>query len=106
MSELTQEEKTKALLATLWQKNLPIVEERIELLEAAANATVTGSLTLESRTDAIATAHKLAGALGMYGFPRGTELARNLEHQLEAEESLDPLTLRELTSALRESVGL
>lgn len=106
MSEPTPEEKTRALLATLWQKNLPIVQERVAQLEEAADSMATGSLDAESRSAAADTAHKLSGALGMYGFPRGTELARTLEQMLSSEDALDALTLRELTAALRESLGL
>ncbi len=110
MSELTAEEKTRALLATLWQKNLPIVTERVTVLERAADAAATGALTPEARAEAMGTAHKLAGALGMFGYPRGTELARcfeqSLEQSLEGDAPLDALVLRELAAALRESLGL
>jgi HPt (histidine-containing phosphotransfer) domain-containing protein len=39
--------------------------------------------------DAANVAHKLAGTLGMFGYPRGTDLARLIEEVLELQ---DPLT--------------
>jgi HPt (histidine-containing phosphotransfer) domain-containing protein len=37
------------------------------------------------RRDAEHEAHKLAGSLGMFGFPTGSELARELELMLEGD---------------------
>jgi len=35
-------------------------------------------------------AHKLAGTLGMFGYPRGTDLARLIEEVLELPDPLTP----------------
>jgi HPt (histidine-containing phosphotransfer) domain-containing protein len=76
-------DKTAQLLKTLWQKNLPIFQERISILQQAADElSHTHSLTPELRDEAASTAHKLAGALGMFGFPKGTDLARQMEQLL------------------------
>jgi HPt (histidine-containing phosphotransfer) domain-containing protein len=58
------------------------------------------------REDASSTAHKLAGSLGMFGYTRGTEFARNIEVLLNEPGDVDALGLRELSASLRESVGL
>jgi hypothetical protein len=55
------EEKTALLLAKLWLRVRPIVEERMVALDAAAAAAGTGPLTEELRKDAQSSAHKLAG---------------------------------------------
>ena len=96
------EDKTAALLAQLWVKNLPIVEERLAVLERAATA-ATGGLSAELRTEAAQSAHKLAGALGMYGYDEGTRIARELEVLLTSER-LDAPRLGELVGELRQAV--
>lgn len=104
-------EATRQLLNTLWERNRPLFLERIAELEGAAEAAATGTLTDESRRSAISTAHKLAGSLGMFGYPEATELARKIENILEdtvgdSPSEPDALALRELTTALRASIPL
>ncbi|HEY0307317.1 MAG TPA: Hpt domain-containing protein [Acidobacteriaceae bacterium] len=85
--------KTAQLLAVLWERNLPVVEERLALLENAIGILVrTSTLAPQLQIDAANVAHKLAGTLGMFGYPRGTELARMMEEILELP---DPLTSSE-----------
>ncbi len=69
-------------LARLWTKFLPEIEQRVALLEAAAQTLATGALTQQQREAAHAAAHKLAGSLGTFGLHRGTEIARQAEHLL------------------------
>jgi HPt (histidine-containing phosphotransfer) domain-containing protein len=104
--KLTPEESAKKMLAALWERNLPVLRDRLAQLDAAADAAATGTLTPEMREDAAGTAHKLAGSLGMFGYQRGTEFARKLEVLLNDPGSADALTLRELSASLRESVNL
>src|ERR1035437_493225 len=70
------EDKTASLLAALWLRVRPIVEERLATLELAAAAT---PLTEDLRKEAASSAHKLAGSLGMYGYDEGTRIAREIE---------------------------
>lgn len=91
-------EKTQALLADLWRRKRPVVEERLAVLERAATAQ---PLTEALRSEAHDVAHKLAGSLGMFGFEQGTRLARELELLLE-EPTPDTVKLAELTMQLRE----
>lgn len=77
------QDKTAALLAALWEKNRPIIEERLVALDGAAAAAATGSLEDEQRKEGQIAAHKLAGALGMYGYDEGTRIARQLEVLLD-----------------------
>ena len=90
--------KLSAALAAIWQRSRPQVLERLALLEQAAAA---HTLPETLRHEAASTAHKLAGTLGMFGFPQGTELARQLEEQFERPHP-DPATLNQLTQTLRE----
>jgi len=83
MSEI--EDKTAALLAQLWVKNRPIVEERLATLDRASAAAVSGQLNDELRKEAAQAAHKLAGALGMYGYDECTRIAREIDALLSSE---------------------
>jgi HPt (histidine-containing phosphotransfer) domain-containing protein len=97
------QDKTAALLAKLWVKIQPIVEERIIVLDRASAAAAQGSLQDELRKEAQSSAHKLAGSLGMYGFDEGTCVARELEQMLAA-GSPDPARLSSLVAELRDAI--
>ena len=95
------EDKTTALLAALWRKNRPVVEERLATLDGAA--ATRGGLSEDRRKEAQSTAHKLAGALGMYGYDEGTRIARLLEQLLES-ATPEPERFRGLMAELRAAV--
>jgi len=63
----------------LWVRFLPDTRQRISILEAAAAAVASNTLTPSQCQEAHDAAHKLAGALGTFNLPRGTNLARELE---------------------------
>ncbi len=86
-------------IAALWQRNQPLLLERLALLDRAA----AGPLTPALRGEAIAIAHKLSGSLGMFGFYDGTQIAREIEAQLES-PAPDAATLTALTAQLRSAV--
>ena len=98
-------ETTRKLLATLWVKNLPVLRERLDQLEEAAKAAAAGRLKAQERREAASTAHKLAGSLGMFGRPKGTELARLLEERFEAKGPLEISELAASVGALRSELG-
>jgi HPt (histidine-containing phosphotransfer) domain-containing protein len=97
------EEKTAALLAALWVKVRPMVEERLALLDAAAAAAASGALGEAQRAEACGAAHKLAGSLGMYGYDEGTAVARKIEALL-GEAAPAAGRLQELNADLRRAV--
>jgi len=68
-----------AALERMWVQFLPQTEERVAILETAAQAFAANRLSIEQHQAANAAAHKLAGVLGTFGLTRGTELARELE---------------------------
>lgn len=94
------------ILARVWQRNLPLVKQRLQTLREAADLLQAGPLPPETRTEAAEIAHKLAGSLGMFGYPRGTEIARNLEFLLDSEGPLSPSILAELTTQLQQVLTL
>ena len=67
-----------AALDRLWTQYLPLMQERVEVLEAAAQDFAAGPLSVERQQAARAAAHKLAGVLGTFGLTRGTVLAHTI----------------------------
>ncbi len=70
-------------LDQMWSRFQSEIGKRLDVLDAAVAALDAGRLTLEIQKEAHGAAHKLAGILGVFGLPRGTELARQSEHLLE-----------------------
>ncbi len=68
-----------AALDRLWIQYLPLMRERVEVLEAAARDFALGPISVDRQQAAQAAAHKLAGVLGTFGLTRGTAQARELE---------------------------
>jgi HPt (histidine-containing phosphotransfer) domain-containing protein len=97
------ETKTLTLVSALWERKRPLMLERLTILDRAAEAAANGGLRNPLCQEALDEAHKLAGSLGIFGFPRGTELARELESELER-GSVEPEHIRELTRQLRETL--
>jgi HPt (histidine-containing phosphotransfer) domain-containing protein len=98
------EAKISTLLTQLWQKNLPTLRQRLDLLDQAAEAAATGKLSETSRREALDIAHKLSGSLGMFGHHQGTEAARGIEKILRSPKDEDLAKLPTLTTALRNSL--
>jgi HPt (histidine-containing phosphotransfer) domain-containing protein len=96
-------DKTEALLAAMWLRIRPLVEERLETLDQAAEAATAGTLLEEQREAAANCAHKLAGSLGMYGYDEGTRIARQIELLLDY-ATPDAARLSELAAELRRAV--
>ena len=94
------------LLSRLWQQNLPIMRERVASLEQAAQEALAGVLSPARRTGASDLAHKLAGSLGMFGYPAGTEISREMENLLESKEEFDPAQFALLAQRLRSVLPL
>jgi HPt (histidine-containing phosphotransfer) domain-containing protein len=66
-----------AIVARLWQRFHPLVVQRVALLQAHLDGDPTAS-----QEEALRVAHDLAGSLGSYGRPEGSELARAIEQAL------------------------
>ncbi|MGI4827380.1 MAG: Hpt domain-containing protein [Janthinobacterium lividum] len=91
---------SQQLLATVWQRNLPLLRSRLASLEVTAQHAEAGLLSVAGRRDAADIAHKLAGSLGMFGYLRGTEIARELELLLDLDGPVASATVRDLISSL------
>ena len=94
------------ILATVWQRNLPLVRQRLQALRCAADQSHAGQLTAPVRTEAAEIAHKLAGSLGMFGYPRGSEIAKHLELLLEGDTPIAADRFQDLTTQLEQTLSL
>lgn len=59
-----------------------VLDQCVATVEAAVTAMVSAGLDEDLRARAERDAHKLAGSLGMFGLPRGSEVAAELERSL------------------------
>ena len=101
------EQKLQTMLSALWERSRHTVVERAALLQEAGKLWANDRLDETTRLRAVDSAHKLAGVLGTFGLPRGTELAREAEQvfgqpippsKIEIEQLLELLV--ELTSLI------
>jgi HPt (histidine-containing phosphotransfer) domain-containing protein len=92
------------LLAGLWQKNLPTLRERLDLLDRTASAAASGTIAETFRAEALSIAHKLSGSLGMFGHHQSTQIAGSIERILKAPTPETLVTLRTLAADLRTSL--
>jgi DNA-binding response OmpR family regulator/HPt (histidine-containing phosphotransfer) domain-containing protein len=95
----------EAAVAAAWPGALPLLLERVTTLEDAVAALLGGELAEEGREGARREAHRLAGALGAFGVPAGSVVARDLEAAFEVvpPQSAAP-GLAERVLALRRAV--
>ena len=69
--------RVKELLKQLWTQHRETVFERLAIVENASGAAL--ELDEVAMVEARSAAHKLAGALGTFGFQQGTDWARDSE---------------------------
>ena len=67
------------MISALWDRSRHTVVERAALLRTAGDLLVDNRLDQATQLKAVDSAHKLAGVLGTFGLPRGTDLAREAE---------------------------
>lgn len=105
-SELTRQQ-TLSALSGLWERFKGRISEQVSVLDQATTALSNETLGQELRTQAEREAHTLAGGLGTFGFTKGSQLARKIEHLFETAESLshkEVQELRKLVGALRQEI--
>lgn len=95
--------KVSTGLATVWEHFREATLKRVELIEDAAIALLEGRLSPDQRRQAEREAAKLAGSAGTFGFPRSSQIAREIEKKLSSESSaqLDAVFISEQLLALR-----
>jgi HPt (histidine-containing phosphotransfer) domain-containing protein len=91
-----------AALDRMWIQYLPLLHERVAILEACAQAFTADQFSTEQQQAAQAAAHKLAGVLGTFGLTRGTVIARELEIMYSRQNGPDPALADRLKSIAAE----
>jgi HPt (histidine-containing phosphotransfer) domain-containing protein len=91
-----------ARLAQLWQTSRPSILERLAVLQASGVTLQQDAQDGEARNRGREAAHKLSGVLGVFGLPRGSEIAAEIEHVLKSGEPLTPADLALLQSRIAE----
>ena len=91
-------------LQALWESSKASIAGRFEALHAAQARLAANALDAEARQRCHDEAHKLAGVLGVFGMPQGSELASQIEVLLDGAEPLDTQRLENLTQ-LTDALG-
>ena len=97
---LTQQQ-TLSAIAGVWERFQQRVDNQVSLLEQAASALSQNKLVTSLQRQAEQEAHTLAGALGTFGLPEGSQLARQIERLLQAETSLKPKEIKQLQQQVK-----
>ncbi|HZD76452.1 MAG TPA: Hpt domain-containing protein [Acidobacteriaceae bacterium] len=92
--------KLHDLLATLWSRSRETISERLDVLRTTHRILRTNPADKNARRAGADAAHKLAGILGTFGLPDGTNLARHAEIMLESGAPIRPFELDALQRAI------
>lgn len=77
--EISVAERVAAATAALWQHAHHVQVDRASVVESAVMTLLEGRLEDAERATAERAAHKIAGSAGTFGFPRASEIGRELE---------------------------
>lgn len=92
--------KLHDLLATLWSRSRQTISERLDVLRTTHRALRANAADTNARRAGADAAHKLAGILGTFGLPAGTDLARRIEVMLESATPIRPFDLEVLQQSI------
>ena len=92
-------------LLAVWERHRPEMLDRVAVIERAVTALITGDLGAELRGEAEGAAHTLAGSAGTFGYSRASQLAREIESELEGAELASVPGLSKLALSLRGELG-
>ena len=89
-------------LTEIWNRHYAQLCDRVACIELAIVALQDHSLTSEIRKQAWHSAHNLAGALGTFGLPHGSQVAKQLELLLAETTELTSVQIPQLQSGVAE----
>ncbi|WP_017314132.1 response regulator [Mastigocladopsis repens] len=99
---LAQQQAMLAAVAKAREDFKAKVGSRIAVLEQATNALTQGTFDVQLRLDAEQEAHKLAGAMGSFGFLAGSQLAYQIEQLLGGTTPIDQAQSQRLCELVKE----
>ncbi|MBD1856374.1 MULTISPECIES: response regulator [Leptolyngbya] len=97
-----QAERTQMLVAEIWQQVKGLSFERLSVLQQAATALRTGECSETLRSNATQSAHQLTGALGMFGFSEGSQIAQQLEILFESDRLHEPQVIQRIADLVHD----
>jgi DNA-binding response OmpR family regulator/HPt (histidine-containing phosphotransfer) domain-containing protein len=89
-------------LAEIWDRHRGTMFDRVANIERVITAIKIGSLDVEIRKDAWHSAHSLAGALGTFGLPLGSKVAKQIELLLGSEIDITSVHIAQLQASVTE----
>ncbi|HEY4307412.1 MAG TPA: response regulator [Gemmatimonadaceae bacterium] len=95
-------------IRAIWERSRDAIMERVVVLQHAANAALAGDLTPEDRRNAERQVHKLAGAIGTFGFWDASTLSKEAEALLQGDAPLSrihALRLRTIATQVDEQLA-
>lgn len=95
----------KMQLDAVWERNLPLIRDRLDRLDAFVATLARGSATPQQFEDAIDIAHKFSGSLGIFGYPSGSQFANSLERMLQSTRP-DVDSIRNTVQAIHATLNL
>ena len=69
----------------VWERRKSQIHERVEIINKCVSNLEKGKIDKDNVAEAIVEAHRLAGAMGSFGFHASSEFARTIELLLESE---------------------
>ncbi len=102
------QKQTQTALTLMWHKHHDKARDRIAVLEQAEAALQADAMERKLRQKAVLAAHKLAGALGVFGFAEGSQIAGEIEQQLQSTATFSPKEVAHFSkrvNALRQSLA-
>lgn len=99
-------QRTQAAIAGVWHRFKGKINDQVAVLEQAVAALRKNELEPERRSLAEREAHTLAGSLGTFGLPKGSQLARKIEQILNTGQlgHKETVQLSRLVKALRKEI--
>lgn len=82
--------RTRAAIMAVWVTNRHLYTERASALLETAEAAREAGLSPEARASAADHAHKVAGAVGTFGYLEASRLAKAIERLLKGHAPLSP----------------
>ncbi|MGA7936506.1 MAG: response regulator [Kovacikia sp.] len=100
-------ETADAVMLELWERFRESFSTQLDLLDQVVGALQDGNMTADLQQQAKQTVHKLVGSLGVYGFPQGSVLARQIEDLLHPDLTLAAAEIQQMAQwveALRQEL--
>jgi len=101
MARVTQQ-SMQAAIAAMWERSRDTMLKRVDTIEQTARALLNNTFSDDARRDAEREAHKLAGAIGTFGFMGASTLAREAEHLLEGTAPISAANVLRLSGIAEE----